>query len=395
MLTATACKNFKPLDKQYKKFDAHGLYLLVMPNGSKYWRLKYQFLKKEKHLPLGVYPEISLAEAREKQAEARKLAANGEDPTLAKLKAKRVAILGQANNFEAIAREWLDTNRSRWDETYANRTHVLLQKDIFPLIGKMPIADITTPDILAIIRQVERRGALDVATRAKQRCAAIFQHAIETGRATINPASGMRNVVQKLPVEHRKHLPAEELPHFLALLDANNRDSIITTIALRMLLLTFVRSGELRGAKWAEFDFAKSLWNIPSERMKMKSPHVVPLSKQVLALIEQLRPISGHREHLFPNAHNPRDCMSENAMGYCMNRMGYHGKASPHGFRGTASTILNEQGYRSEIIECQLAHQERDQVRRAYNHAKYLDDRRKMMQDWADYIDKVKKANLQ
>lgn len=393
MLTATACKQAKPLQKPYKLFDAHGLFLLVMPNSAKYWRLKYQYLKKEKLLALGVYPDVSLLDARDKQAQARKLIASGEDPAISKHRAKRAALIHQANTFEAVALEWHEATKSKWNTGHAANVLRSMQQDIFPHLGKLPIADITAPDVLFAARKVEARGALDVAGRVKQRCTAVFRYAIATGRTQFNPAADLRGVLKTRETQHHKHIPATELPEFLSRLGSNDRDSPITLIALAMLMLTFVRQGELRGAKWTEFDLNKRLWLIPAERMKMGTAHTVPLSNQVIQLLEQLRPHSGHREYLFPNAANPLKCMSENALGYCMNRMGYHGRATPHGFRGTASTILNEKGFRPDVIERQLSHQERNQVRRAYNHAEYLEERIEMMQHWADYLDQIRPGN--
>lgn len=389
-LTAKACQQVKPEEKARKLSDSHGLFLHVMPTGAKYWRLKYFYLKKEKLLALGVYPEVSLAEAREKQAAARKLIAAGEDPAIAKLKTKRAAILTQANNFEAIAKEWFEATKGTWTPRYAAKTLQLLENDIFPHIGKLPVTAISAPDVLLAVREVEKRGALEIAGRVKQRCAAVFRFAIATGRAQLNPANDLRGALKTWQVQHRKHIPAADLPEFLDKLDANKTDSQVTVLALRLLLLTFVRSGELRGSSWTEFNLDSKEWRIPAERMKMRALHVVPLSCQVVELLEQLQRLTGHREYLFPNAKDPRKFMSENAMGYAMNRMGYYGKASPHGFRGTASTILNEMGYRPDVIERQLSHKEPNDVRRAYNHAEYIDERREMMQRWADYLDTVR-----
>jgi integrase len=389
-LTAIACKQAKPDVKARKLFDGHGLFLHVMPNSAKYWRLKYQYLKKEKLLALGVYPEVSLEQARGKQAEARKLIANGEDPAIAKLRSKRAAIIAQANSFESIAREWYDMNKAKWIPRYALKTLQLLERDIFPEFGKLPITDVSAPDVLHAVRKVEQRDALDVASRVKQRCSSIFAYAIATGRAKHNPASELRGVLKTREVQHRKHLPASELPQFLRKLDENKTDSIVTLTALKITLLTFVRTGELRFAKWQEIDFEAALWRIPAEHTKMKREHFVPLAKQTLHLLRELQRVTGNREHLFPNAATPTKCMSENAMLYSMYRMGYHSKASPHGFRGTASTILNEMGFRPDVIERQLSHQEKNDVRRAYNHAQYIEERSEMMQHWADYLDSIR-----
>lgn len=369
--------------------DGGGLFLLVQPNGCKWWRYKYRFAGKEKLLALGAYPEVSLADARERHDQARKVLAAGRDPGEAKKAAKRQAIIRHENNFEAIAREWHGKRSHTWTEKYALSSLRRLQADVFSKIGERPIAEITTAEMLDVLRLIERRGAHDLAHRVQQLCGQIFTYAIVTGRAERNPVNDLRGALTPVVKKHNAYLRADQLPEFLKKMA--DYDNPQTRLAMKFLLLTFVRTGELRGALWSEFDIKKAEWRIPAERMKMRDPHIVPLSKQALAVLEELKPISGHWEYVFPNQHKPRGQMSENTILYALYRMGYHSKLTGHGFRGTASTILNEHGFAPDVIERQLAHAERNGVRKAYNHAQYLPERRKMMQWWADYLDGIQK----
>jgi integrase len=265
------------------------------------------------------------------------------------------------------------------------------EADAFPKLGSRPIADVTAVELLAAAKKVEKRGAVETAHRLLQVCGQVFSYAIATGRAERNPVSDLRGALQPVQKSNNAYLKADELPDFLKKLD-NYDGQPQTKLALRFLLLTFVRTGELRGAGWKEINFDKAEWRIPAERMKMRDPHIVPLSKQAIAILRELQPLTGHWSHVFPNQHKPSGCMSENTILYALYRMGYHSRATGHGFRSTASTILNEQGFNSDVIERQLAHGERNQVRAAYNHAQYLPERRKMMQWWADYLDAVAKG---
>jgi integrase len=387
-LSDAKARNAKPRSKPYKIADGEGLFLLVTPSGSKYWRLKYFFAGKEKLLALGVYPAISLADAREKRAQARKLLAGGNDPSEVKKEAKRLISLKSANSFEVVAREWFEKCEHKWATatTVANRAR--LEQYILPKLGARPIAEINAPEVLSMLRVVEAKGTLDTAQRLMRICGQIFMYGIATGRAERNPVPDLRGALKTPKVEHYAFLKERDLPEYLSKLSAYD-GGVLTKLALRFLILTFVRTNELRGAQWTEIDWAKAEWRIPAERMKMKELHIVPLSKQAISVLRELQTHSGNRLYVFPNQHNPATHMSENTMLYALYRMGYHSRTTGHGFRSTASTILNEHGFRADVIERQLAHSERNSVRAAYNHAQYLPERRKMIQWWADYLDRV------
>ncbi len=387
-LSDAKIRNAKPRAKPYKIADGEGLFLVIWPSGSKYWRLRYFFGGKEKRLALGVYPDVSLADARDRRAQARKMLAGGNDPGEAKKEAKRLTVLRNANTFEAVAREWFEKREHEWAPITADIKLERLEKYILPKLGPRPIANINAPEVLAMLRAVEDKGILETAQRVMNICGQIFMYAIATGRAERNPVPDLRGALKTPVVKHRSYLKENELPEYLQNLQAY-AGVLQTKLALRLLLLTFVRTGELRAAKWAEVDWDKAEWRIPANRMKMKELHIVPLSGQTIAALRELEKHSGSRKYLFPNEHNPATFMSENTMLYALYRMGYHSRATGHGFRSTASTILNEHGFRADVIERQLAHSERNNVRAAYNHAQYLPERRKMMQWWADYLDEV------
>ncbi len=389
-LSDAKARNAKPQSKPYKIADGEGLFLLVTPTGGKYWRLKYFFAGKEKLLALGVYPEVSLADARDRRAQARKVLAAGNDPGEAKKEAKRLTMLKSANGFEALAREWYDKRKHEWAPITAEVALGRLERFVFPKLGKRPIAEITAPELLAALRAIEDRGALETTRRVANICGQIFTYAIATGRAERNPVPDLRGALKTPVVKHRSYLQEKELPLYLKQLEAYD-GSPQTRLALRLLLLTFVRTNELRAAEWQEIDWDKAEWRIPAERMKMKEQHIVPLAKQAIPLLRELQRMTGNRRYLFPNEHSPATFMSENTMLYALYRMGYHSRATGHGFRSTASTILNEHGFHADVIERQLAHTERNSVRAAYNHAQYLPERRKMMQWWADYLDEIAK----
>ena len=387
-LSDAKARNAKPGTKPYKVADGEGLFLLITPSGGKYWRLKYFFGGKEKLLALGVYPDVNLAEARERRAQARKVLAAGNDPGEAKKEAKRLAIFKNANAFEVIAREWFEKRKHEWASITADVALDRLETHILPKLGPRPIADITAPEVLAMLRAVEDRGTLETARRVMNISGQIFMYAIATGRAERNPVPDLRGALKTPVVKHRSYLKESELPLYLRKLEAYD-GSLQTRLALRFLLLTFVRTNELRAAQWTEIDWAKAEWRIPADRMKMKELHIVPLSRQTIAVLRELEKHSGNRQYIFPNEHKPATFMSENTMLYALYRMGYHSRATGHGFRSTASTILNEHGFRADVIERQLAHSERNNVRAAYNYAQYLPERRQMMQWWADYLDEV------
>ena len=391
-LTDRQIRNAKPKDKPYKLTDGDGMFLFVHPNGSKYWRMKYRFVGKEKLLALGVYPDVSLADARERRDQARKVLAAGNDPSDVKKEVKRLTVLNQENTFEAIAREWHEKRKHEWKPHYAGEVLHRLETHILPKLGKRPIADIEAAEFLSVFRVIEQSGALDMAQRMMQTSSMVVRYAIATGRTARNPIADLRGALKTPVRNHHTYLKAGDLPEYLQKLEAFD-GSHLTKLALKLLLLTFVRTTELRAAFWTEIDWDKAEWRIPAERMKMKELHIVPLSRQAIAVLRELEKHSGNRLHMFPNQHKPAAFMSENTMLYALYRMGYHSKATGHGFRATASTILNEHDFRAEVIERQLAHNERDTVRAAYNHAQYLPERRKMMQWWADYLEDVAVKN--
>lgn len=386
-LTDPAVKQAKPRENTYKLADEKGLYLLVNPKGAKYWRLKYRYGGKEKVLALGVYPDVSLKKARADASEAKAQLRNGIDPGNARKLKKRETRLSVENSFEVIAMEWLANMKGEWTSLHAERVLLSLKKDVFPYLGHRPFIEIQPPDILEVVRKVESRDALDVASRVLQRCSAIFRYAVQTGRSQVNPARELTGVLKRRKVQHRAAITRAELPELLRAVSSYD-GHIITRLALKFLIHTFVRPGELRGAQWAEFDLEAKIWRIPGERMKMDTEHIVPLSRQAIVLLEELRPISGHYDLLFIGERSRAKPISENTMTYALYRLGYKSRATAHGFRTTASSILNEEGFNPDAIERQLSHLERNQVRGAYTqHAEYLKDRVKMMQWWADYLE--------
>jgi integrase len=387
-LTDAAVRKSKGKAKQYKLADAAGLYLLVKPDGSKYWRLKYRHAGKEKLLALGVYDAVSLASAREKRDQAKAIIRQGLDPSVAKKLERRAAEIASANTFEVVAREWINRQKKRWIPAHSDRVLDSLETDVFPEIGNRPIAAIAAPELLAALRKIEFRGALETAQRVLQRCGSVFRFGIASGLCTYNPAADLRGALATPKRKNYAALSAKDLPEFLAKLNSyDGRPE--TIIAIRLLMLTIVRTGELRGAEWPEIDIEGAQWIVPAERMKMKAPHLVPLSKQAINALKALNEITGSGQFLFPQVSKPEKCMSENTILFALYRMGYHSRATGHGFRATASTILNEMGWKPDAIERQLAHTEKNKVRAAYHRSEYLDERKKMMQRWADYLDAV------
>ena len=388
-LTDIEVRNAKPRDKPYKLADERGMYLLVNPSGGKLWRLKYRVAGKEKTLALGAWPDVSLKAARQRRDDARKVVAARGDPSAIRQEEKRLGRIKAANSFEVVAREWVEAQNSRWTPGHADQVLTSLASDTFPDLGALPVADIAAPDVLDVLRKIEKRGSLEVASRVKQRISAVLRYAVATGRASSDPTRDLRGALKSPErVKHRAALLAADLPEFFGKLAAYDGHPQ-TKLAIRLCLLTAVRSGELRGATWTEINEAAAEWRIPAERMKMREAHVVPLSDQALAVLRELRTLTGNRNHLFPNVAKPTTPMSENTILFALYRMGYHGRATGHGFRTTFSTILNEQGFHPDWIERQLAHKERNAVRAAYNRAGYLPERRKMMQHWADYLTAV------
>ncbi|EGE1182872.1 integrase [Escherichia coli] len=375
----------KPREKAYKLADGAGLYLEVVPSGSRYWRMKYRFNGKEKRMAFGVYPAVSLAQARALRDDAKKNLAEGIDPSLAKKEEKLVRDVQLNNTFQAVALEWHGTKVSRWSEGYASDIIEAFNKDIFPYIGQQPVNEIKPLVLLNVLRRIESRGATEKAKKVRQRCSEVFRYAIVTGRAEYNPAADLTSAMSGHESKHYPFLTVEELPDFFKAL-AGYTGSPLVVLAARLLILTGVRTGELRGAFWSEFDLEKAVWEIPAERMKMKRPHLVPLSTQALEIVQQLKVMSGQYPLVFPGRNDPRKTMSEASINQVFKRIGYTGRVTGHGFRHTMSTILHEEGFNTAWIETQLAHVDKNAIRGTYNHALYLEGRREMMQWYADYI---------
>ena len=393
-LTEVAIKQSKWSGKPHgdKLSDEKGLFLLINQSG-KYWKLKYRFVGKEKKLSLGVYPEVSLKEARVKRDEARKLIAEGVDPGIVRKQEKIARQVASENSIELLTREWHQAQLARWSVGHAARVLESLEADVFPDLGALPISELTAPLLLEVLRKIERRGATETAGRVLQRVGAVMRYAIQTGRASYNPVNDLRGALTASKVEHRPALPRAELPEFFRRLAAEPL-SPATRLAFRLLILTMTRPGEIRHARWDEFDFERAEWRIPAERMKMRAEHLVPLSRQAMAVLAELKLLTGHVELLFPSQTTNKRPISENTLCYAMGRMGYKGIATPHGFRALASTTMNEEGFDPDVIERQLAHAERNKVRAAYHRAEYLDDRRKLLQWWADYLDTQEGGNV-
>lgn len=388
-LTARQIDSAKPKEKSYKLSDGGGMYLEIFPNGAKSWRLKYRIAGKEKRVVFGTYPLLSLAEARQKRSEAKKLLLEGGDPSQQKQDIKAAKILAVNNSFELIALEWHEHKKPSWSKGYATDILECLKKDIFPHIGKSPIANINAKEMLDVFRKMEKRGVLDKLKKTRQACRQIFTYAVISGRAEHNPVSDLVGVLKAPKQKHFPHLLVAELGEFQRKLEQYS-GSKITQIATQLLMLTGLRTIELRSAEWIEIDFEKRLWQIPVARMKMKRPHMVPLSDQALRLLEELRVITGGFRFIFPGRNDSRKSMSEASINQVIKKIGYAGRATGHGFRHTLSTILHEQGFESAWIETQLAHADRNTIRGTYNHAQYLEGRREMMQWYADFLNKLK-----
>ena len=371
-----------------KHFDGGGLYLEVSAAGGRYWRLKYRHGGKEKRLSFGVYPEVSLKTARERQTKARAILARGDDPAAAKRDAAAQAQREAAVTFDAVAREWLGHQSGRWTADTLDAIRKSLEAAVLPKIGARPMAHIRPREVMDIVKGIDARGAGETAGRVLQRVKAVFRYAVVHDRIESNPMLDLKpsELLKPRQVRHRAALVDKDLPAFLAMLDAYQGDPT-TKAALRLLMLTAVRPGELRGARWAEIDTAAAEWRIPAERMKMKAPHVVPLSPAALAVLAGMKPISGAGELVFPSPFYPGKTLSENTLNSALARMGYKGEHTAHGFRALFSTVANECGHDGDVIERQLAHVERNDVRAAYHRATYLKDRARLMTWWADYLE--------
>ncbi|MEC5342576.1 integrase arm-type DNA-binding domain-containing protein [Brenneria populi] len=398
-LTDIKVRTAKPADKQYKLTDGNGMHLLVHPNGSKYWRLQYRFGGKQKMLALGVYPDVSLADARARRDEARKLLANGSDPG-DKKKSDKIE-QSEALTFRDVAIEWHATNK-KWSEEHSRRVLKSLEDNLFSVIGERNIAELKTRDLLAPIKAVEQSGRLEVASRLQQRTTAIMRYAVQSGLIDYNPAQEMAGAVASSNRQHRPALELKHTPELLQRID-NYTGRPLTRLAVELTLLIFIRSSELRFARWSEIDFETAMWTIPPERepiegvkhshrgSKMRTPHLVPLSRQALVILKQIQQFSGGHELIFIGDHDPRKPMSENTVNKALRVMGYDTKVEVcgHGFRTMACSSLIESGLWSrDAVERQMSHMERNSVRAAYIHkAEHLDERKLMLQWWADFLD--------
>ncbi|ERQ00017.1 integrase [Acinetobacter sp. COS3] len=383
MLTDAQVRKIKPIDKKKRYSDEKGLYLEVTPSGGRFWRLKYRFNGRESTLTIGSYPEISLAQARRVRDEARIQLYNNIDPNAAKN--QRLDKTDKNKLFKVLAMEWMQDRKDAITEGTYLRDLSVFEKDLFPALGDMPIDQIKGKDVLACAKKIEERGALEMAKRSIPLTGRIFRYAIRKGIIENDPTPHLQEALKPRKVKHMARLDISEFPPFLERMDRYH-GSILVKTALQLMTLTFVRTAELINMEWNEIDFDNHLWRIPAYKMKMALPHIVPLSRQAVELIEGLRPITGNKQFVFYN-HSKAKPLSNNALLSAIRTMGYMGKMTGHGFRGLASTTLHEQGYMHDAIEIQLAHTVGNSVSQAYNHAQHVDYRRKMMQEWADFID--------
>ena len=392
-LTDTTIKNAKPADKPYKMTDGRGLYLLVNKTG-KYFRWDYRYGGKRKTYALGVYPEIGLKATREKHEDLRRLLSQGIDPMEYKKEMQAQIYKEIHHSFEMVAREWFFKNRSVWTDKHAKTILSRLENNIFPWLGGKETCSITAPMLLDCLRRIEARGAVDTAHRVKQICGQVFRYAIATGRAERDPSADLKGA---LPPTKAKHMATITSPNRIGELMraiGGYQGNLITRCALKFAPLTFVRPGELRHAEWEEINIEEKVWKIPAKKMKMRSAHIVPLSKQAVNVLEEIKPLTGNGKYVFPSLRSGQRPMSDNTILAALRRMGYaREEMTGHGFRGMASTILHEKGWSTDVIECQLAHAEGNSVKAADNHAQHLPERRKMMQWWADYLGELRRGD--
>ncbi len=396
MLTDIQLRRIKPTDKPQKLSDGGGLFLLVTVQGGKLWRLAYWFTGKQKTLSIGEYPIVSLTDARAKREEAKRQLVNGIDPSAAKQAAKSAMQGAAANCFEVIAREWHKTHMTSKSEKHAKKTLNALEKDVFAWLGKLPITKIEAPDILAVLRRIEQRGANDLAHNTKSIIGQVFRYAIATGRAVRNPVPDLQGALTPVTVKH--HAAITDPGQIGALLRAceSYTGHFATRCALHLSFLVMLRPGEVRKAEWSDIDLDRAEWRIPAAKMKMKDEHIIPLSRQAIAIFNEIKPLTGAGQYVFPSVRSHARPMSENTINGALRRLGYTGdEMTAHGFRGMASTRLNEAHlFHPDAIERQLAHGEQNSVRAAYNRAQYLPERVKMMQWWADYLDSLKAGGV-
>ena len=394
-LTELKIKSSKSDTKAYKLADEKGMYLLIQPSGGKLWRLDYRFDGKRKTLALGGYPDVTLAEARDRRDQARKLLAGGSDPGAVKKAQKAGRKEQAANSFEVTARRWHQKNTGKWSESYADKTIRMLERDVFPWIGSKPVVDLEAPEFLSVARRVEKRGHIDTAHRAIQLCGQVMRFAVAEGLVRRDPTGDLRGAL--VPVESN-HMPSVTEParvgQILQMFEAFT-GSFQVQCALKLAPMVFTRPGELRRAKWSDINLDEAMWSIPAEVMKMREAHLVPLSSQAVEILKDLLPFSGHLEYVFPGGRDPKRPMSDAAVNAAMRRLGIdtQNELTGHGFRAMARTILHERlGYEPDVIEQQLAHKTPGPLGAAYARAKFIDKRIKMMQAWADYLDKLRSA---
>lgn len=391
-LSDTACKAAKGKEKPYKLADGAGLYLFVQPSGAKYWRMKYRYLGKEKVMALGIYPRVTLAEAREARERAKKLLASNPpiDPMAQKEENKIAALLDRVNTFEAVAREWHENHKERWSEGYALKIMRCLENNIFPEIGNRPIAQITPPELLVCLRKIEKRKALDIASKTKQICGMVFRYGIQTGKCERDAAVDLKGALKTRKTRHYRTIDNKKLSSFIQALEKNEaRLFERTRRAIWFSMLTFARPGEIRQAQWSEIDFKAKEWRIAAHKMKMRRDHIVPLSKQAIAILEDQKKEVEHlkTDWVFPSQVRPKNPMSDGTVNHAIQHLGFGGDMVAHGFRALARTTIREElGYDSEIIEKQLAHKTSNPLGEAYDRTQFLPERKKMMQHWADYL---------
>ena len=385
----------RTLSETGKHFDGAGLYLELTAAGGRYWRLKYRIAGKEKRLALGVYPSVSLKDARELASQARQVIQSGEDPAEQRKAAKSKAVHESANTFRAVALAWMGHQSARWEPATRERIRSSLESNVLKVLGARPLASIKPLEVMNAVKAVEARGASEQAGRVLQRVKAIYRWAVIHGRLDSNPMLDLMpaEILKPRAVRHRAALDAKELPAFLAQLEAYDGDPH-TVHALRLLMLTGTRPGEVRGARWDEVDMDASMWTIPAERMKIRQEHRIPLSSQALELLQSMQVLTGERVLIFPSPFYPSKPLSENTFNSAMARMGYKNLATAHGFRALFSTVANETGWRPDVIERQLAHKERNEVRAAYNRSTYMAERTKLLQWWGDYLEGCKAGNV-
>ncbi|MDX1923146.1 MAG: tyrosine-type recombinase/integrase [Alphaproteobacteria bacterium] len=388
-LTALAIKNLKPKAKIYRVADNGGLCLEIAPTGGKLWRWRYYFNGKQQMLALGKFPDVGLEQARKKRDEARSLATEGKHPTREKAAQKlRKSVEGE-NTFERIARNWMEIKGGKLNAKYRKQSLERMEQHVFPIIGAFPIIEITIPDVVRVVEKISKRGTIETAKRMKQLIGQVFRYAAQRGLCQNNPAADLRDILPTAEEKHHACIHPSEFPKLLKDMEAYKGDNL-TKPAMQLLALTFVRTGELIGARWDEINFDREEWHIPKERMKMKRPHLVPLSRQAIALLRGLQEITGEKQNVFHSQRGKSKHISNGAVLMALRRMGYQGLMTGHGFRSLASTILNEKSYAPDVIERQLAHEDNDKIRSAYNRAEYLLERKKMMQDYADILDALR-----